>query len=73
MSIYVYNKFNDKFDERVNKIYGEYAKLKSKREKVHYYLCMTLNLSKKNNVNINMLKYVNKMTDYLTTKLKKKT
>ena len=56
-------KVNYRFDERINKIYGGYIKVKSTRVQVHYDLVMTFDFYEKNKVNIDMIYYMDAIVD----------
>ena len=55
MSIHVEKKLNAIFDEWLSKMYGGYGKVKYTCGQVHGYLGITLDLSEKYKVNIDMI------------------
>ena len=70
MSSHVDTKVNDKFLKRLNKLYGKYGEVKATRGKVHSYLGMNFDFSKKDEVMIDMIDYMNAMVDDFSVKFK---
>jgi hypothetical protein len=62
---------NNKFDKWLNKMYGNYGKVKCVHGKKHDYLGMTFDFSKPGKVKINMIDYIAKMIDECSVKLGK--
>ena len=61
MSSHVDTTVNDKFLIWMNEKYGKHAPMKATRGKVHKYLGMTFDFSKKGEVTVDMCKYMGKM------------
>ncbi len=56
--------------QMVNKMYGGYRKVNTTRGNVHDYLGMTIDFSKKGEVMIDMMDYMESMVDDFPTKFK---
>ena len=63
MSSHVDPKVNDKFHAWLNKMYGEHGEVKATRGKIHDYLGMTSDFSKKGKVIVSMTDYMNNLVD----------
>ena len=64
-------KVNYKFNEWMNLNYDKHGEVKANREKVHEYLGMTFYFTEKVKLKINRDDYVERMINYLPTKLSK--
>ncbi|CAJ1938132.1 unnamed protein product [Cylindrotheca closterium] len=70
LSSHIDPKVNDDFCEWMNQKYGSIKPVKSKRGKIHEYLGMTLDFSKRGKVKVRMDDYVNRMLNEFPVKFK---
>jgi hypothetical protein len=70
MSSHVNPSVNDKFENWLNKKYGNHGKVKATRGKKHDFLGMNFDFSEKGKVKIDMIKYVEDMIDDFSVKFK---
>ena len=68
-SSHVDRKVNDEFHHWLNQKYGKYGEVKVTRGKVHEYLGMTFDYSKKGTIQVGMVEYVENMLKDFPRKL----
>jgi hypothetical protein len=69
MSSHRHKKVNDEFLKWLNKHYGNYGEVTATRGKVHKYLGITFDFSRKGKVDIDMSDYIGKMVDDFSEKI----
>jgi hypothetical protein len=69
MSSHRHKKVNDEFYKWLNKKYGNYGDVTATRGKVHKYLGIVFDFSKKGEVNIDMKEYIGEMVDDFSEKI----